>query len=129
MDPIADMLTRIRNAQAVNHQTVSIPHSQLKMAVLRILKRENFIENFEKKGKRVKRNIIVKLRYHKDGTPAFSGLKRVSKPGRRIYKKASEIFPVKQGLGIIILSTPQGLVTNIEARKKNVGGEVICEVW
>lgn len=129
MDPIADMLTRIRNAKATHHQTVSIPHSKIKAAILKIMKRENFISDFEKKGKKTRKSIVVTLKYQKDGTSAITDLKRVSKPGRRIYRGVDELYPVKEGFGIAVLSTPNGLLTNREARQKNVGGEVICEVW
>lgn len=129
MDPIADMLTRIRNAKATHHQTVSIPHSKIKAAILKIMKRENFISDFEKKGKKTRKSIVVTLKYQKDGTSAITDLKRVSKPGRRIYRGVEELYPVKEGFGIAVLSTPNGLLTNREARQKNVGGEVICEVW
>ena len=129
MDPISDMLTRIRNAKAVGHATVSVPHSQMKLAILKILKRDGLIEEYEKKGKKVRKSILVTLRYHKDGSPYINDLKKVSKPGQRIYKKSSEIFPVKQGYGLAIVSTTSGLLTDKEARKKKLGGEVICEIW
>ena len=129
MDPISDMLTRIRNAKAVGHATVSVPHSQMKLAILKILKREGLIEEYEKKGKKVRKSILVTLRYHKDGSPYINDLKKVSKPGQRIYKKSSEIFPVKQGYGLAIVSTTSGLLTDKEARHKKLGGEVICEIW
>lgn len=129
MDPISDMLTRIRNAKSVGHQTVVLPYSQIKMAILKIFKKEGFISDFEKKGKKTKKNIVVNLHYHKDGTSYITNLKRISRPGQRIYKKSLEIFPVKQGYGIAIFSTPEGLLTDKEARRKKVGGEVICEVW
>lgn len=128
-DPIGDMLTRIRNAKAVKLPTVSMPYSKLKMAILKILKQERFIENFEKKGKKVLKHIVVDLKYAKNGNAAVTGVKRVSKPGRRIYLKAAEIHSVKQGTGIAIVSTPKGLMTDKEARKAKIGGEVLCEVW
>ena len=128
-DPISDMLTRIRNAKAVGHATVSIPHSQMKLAILKILKREGLIEEYEKKGKKVRKSLVAVLRYHKDGSPYINDLKKISKPGQRIYKKSSEIFPVKQGYGLAIISTTGGLLTDKEARKKKLGGEVICEIW
>lgn len=129
MDSIGDMLTRIRNAKMVRHETVSFPYSKIKMAVLKILKAEHFIEDFEKKGKKIRKSIAVTLKYDKDGASKISGLRRISKPGRKIYKKASELYPVRQGFGIMVVSTPQGLLTGKEARKRNVGGEVLCEVW
>ena len=129
MDPIADMLTRIRNAKAAHHQTVSIPHSKIKAGILKILKKENFISDFEKKGKKTRKSIMVTLKYQKDGASAITDLRRVSKPGQRVYRGADELFAVREGFGIAVLSTPNGLLTNKEARQKNVGGEVICEVW
>lgn len=129
MDPIADMLTRIRNAKAAGHETVSIPYSRIKSAILMILKREHFIESFEKKGKKVRKSIAVKLKYAKDGTPAINTITRISKPGQRVYKPAAKIHSVREGFGIAVISTPEGLLTDKEARRKHIGGEVICEVW
>lgn len=129
MDPIADMLTRIRNAKMTGHETVSIPYSRIKSAILMILKRENFIESFEKKGKSVRKSIVVKLRYLKDGSSAISDITRVSKQGQRVYKPSAKLHSVREGFGIAVISTPEGLMTDREARRKHVGGEVICEVW
>lgn len=129
MDPIADMLTRIRNAKATGHETVSVPYSQIKSAILVILKRENFIENFEKKGKSIRKSIVVKLRYLKDGSSAINAITRVSKQGQRVYKPATKLHSVREGFGIAVISTSEGLMTDREARRKHVGGEVICEVW
>ncbi|MEK7494029.1 MAG: 30S ribosomal protein S8 [Patescibacteria group bacterium] len=129
MDPIADMLTRIRNAKAVGHETVTIPYSQIKSAILAILRRENFITGFEKKGKKVRKSIVVTLKYQKDGSSAISAITRISKPGQRVYKPAAKIHSVREGFGIAVISTPEGLVTDREARRKRIGGEVICEVW
>ncbi len=129
MDPIADMLTRIRNAQAVGHQTINIPFSVLKSKLAQILVKENFIIDF-KKMKRFKQKFLrICLKYNDQNAPAISGLKRISKPGRRIYKKAPEIRKVKGGYGLAIISTPKGLMTDREARKEKTGGEVICEIW
>lgn len=128
-DPIADMLTRIRNAQAVKLPAIVMPYSTLKMAVLKIMKRERFINDFEKKGKKVHKYIAVQMKYDKSGDSVITGIRRVSKPGSRIYKKASEIHPVKQGTGMAIVSTPQGLMTDKEVRRAKVGGEVMCEMW
>ncbi len=128
-DPIADYLTRIRNAQAANHRWVDIPASNLKKKLSLILKKENFIKEFilikdEKQG-----IIRIYLKYGKDGTPVIEGLKRISSPGRRFYVPANKIPRVVGGLGIAILSTPMGLVTDKIARKNNTGGEVLCYVW
>ncbi|OGD32146.1 30S ribosomal protein S8 [Candidatus Azambacteria bacterium RIFCSPHIGHO2_02_FULL_52_12] len=129
MDPIADMLTRIRNAQAVGHPTVSFPYSKMKAGIMAIFEKERLIDSYERKGKSVRKSIVVALKYGKDGTSAIGSLERVSKPGKRIYKKASELYPVRQGFGVMIVSTPEGLLTGKEARKKKLGGEVICKVW
>lgn len=127
-DPIADMLNRIRNAQAVSHQTVNIPFSNLKYEIAKVLKKHGFIEKVEKKGKKVNKTIEITLKY--DGkTPVISSLKRISKPGQRIYKGSKELRRVRGGYGIAIISTPKGLMTNKESRKQKIGGEVLCEIW
>jgi len=128
MDPIADMLTTIRNALAVDHQTVSVSFSNIKYEIGKILKREGFVENVEKKGRGVKKNIEITLKYEQK-KPAISSLKMISKPGQRIYFSWKKIKPVKSGYGIAIISTSKGLMTNKEARKQKLGGEVICEIW
>ncbi len=127
-DPIADMLTRIRNAQAVSKPEVSVPFSKIKYQILKILEKENFVEKIEKKGRGIKKKIRIVLKYdHK--LPVISGLKRISKPGQRIYLPAKKIKSVRGGFGIAIVSTSQGLMTDKEARKKKLGGEIICEIW
>ena len=128
MDPISEMLTSIRNAQAVSKETISIPFSNLKFEIAKILKREGFVENVEKKGRKMKKNIEITLKYDQK-KPAISGLKRISKPGQRIYLSWKKIKPVKSGYGIAIISTSKGLMTNKEARKQKLGGEVIAEIW
>ncbi|UZE93183.1 MAG: 30S ribosomal protein S8 [Candidatus Nealsonbacteria bacterium] len=128
MDPIADMLTSIRNAQAVLKETVKIPFSKLKFEIAKILEKNAFVEKVEKKGRGIKRIIEIKLKYE-DKKPVISGLKRISKPGQRIYLRAKKIKPVRSGYGISIISTSKGLLTDEEVRKQNIGGEVICEVW
>lgn len=129
-DPIADMLNRIRNAQTVSHLTVEVPFSNLKYEIAKILEENGFIEKVEKKGRKTKRTIEIVLKYH-DKTPAILGLKRVSKPGQRIYLDSTQIKKVKDGYGMAIISTSKGggLMTDKEARKQKIGGEVICEVW
>jgi len=128
-DPITDMLNRIRNAQAVNHQTVEVPYSNLKQKLAEILAREGFLGRIEKRKKKEQKIIKIYLKYSADHSPAISGLKRISKPSQRIYKKSKEIGRIRGGYGIAIISTPQGLMTDKEARKKKVGGEILCEVW
>lgn len=128
VDPIADMLTRIRNAQAVGHQTVNIPFSKLKLNLAKILAKQGFVEVVTTQGRKVKKVIEIKLKYQK-GAPAISGLKRISKSGQRIYLSKAQIRPVKRGYGLAIISTSQGLMTDKEAKKKGLGGEVLCEIW
>jgi len=128
MDPISDMLTSIRNALAVGKETVDISFSNFKFEILKILEKKGFINLATKKRKNKKRVIEIILKY-KDGNAVISGLKKISKPGQRIYKGWREIKPVKNGYGIAIISTSQGLMTDIEAKKKKLGGEVICEIW
>ena len=135
-DPIADMLNRIRNAQAVLHPTVSIPFSDLKYKIAKILEKQGFIEKVERKGRKIKKVFEITLKYQsfiEDGkqqmTSAISGLKRVSKPGQRIYGQVKKIKRVQGGYGMAIVSTSKGLMTDKEARKKRLGGEVICEIW
>ena len=128
-DPIADMLTRIRNALMARQDRVDIPSSKTKVNLARILKDEGFIKNF-KVVKDNKQGVLrVFLKYGDDNTPVIKGLKRISKPSRRIYVPADEIPPVLSGLGVAIVSTSKGVMTDREARKQNVGGEMMCAVW
>lgn len=133
-DPIADMLTRIRNAIAVGHPTVEMPSSKMKVAIARILKDEGFIEDFEVReyNEQPRYRLFIRLKYvgeRRNRRPVIRGLKRVSKPGRRIYAKAREIPWVRSGMGIAILTTPKGVLTGEQARRLGVGGEIICYVW
>lgn len=127
-DPIADMLTRIRNAVQQRHETVVIPASKEKMEIAKILKNEGFIIDFTVSGD-VKKDITVTLKYGKNNEKVINGLKRISKPGLRYYTKVDSIPRVLNGLGIAIISTSQGLMTDKEARAKRTGGEVIAYVW
>ena len=127
-DPIADMLTRIRNAQAVSHKTVTIPFSKLKFNLAKILEKEGLIGKIDTQGKKTKKVIEIELKYKND-TPIISSIKRISKPGLRIYIKKDELRPIRQGYGLIIISTSQGLMTNNEANKKGLGGEILCEIY
>lgn len=124
-DPIADMLTRIRNAQMARHKAVTIPRSRIKRSILEILKREGFVSEIEEKES----DFSVSLKYDKFGDPVIHQLKRISKPGLRQYMKYSDIKPVMGGLGVSIISTNRGIVTNKEAKKEKLGGEIICEIW
>ena len=128
-DPIADMLTRIRNASRAKHEMVRFPGSRLKMAILDILKTEGYIENFYLKKENKKSNIEVRLKYAEGKEPVIRQLERVSKPGRRSYLSADELRPVRNNMGISIVSTSRGVMTGRKAKKLNVGGEVICQVW
>ncbi len=129
IDPITDMLNRIRNAQAVRHETVEFPFSNLKLKITLILARENFIADFKKVKNKKQKLIRIYLKYDKEKNPAISGLKRISKPGRKIYVKANEIKQVKAGVGISIISTSKGIMTGKEAKKNKIGGELLCEIW
>lgn len=128
-DPIADMLTRIRNAISAGHTRVDIPGSKLKMEVARILKEEGYINNFVTKGEGVKSSIRVFLRFDAKGTSSITHLARVSRPGRRVYVNATHIPNVLGGYGINIISTSKGLMSGKNARKENMGGEILAEVY
>jgi len=128
-DPIADMLTRIRNAIQARHDSVQIPASKIKIAIARVLKDEGFIKNFEVLGDGVKKTMRVDLAYGGKYEAAITGLRRVSKPGLRVYVQKGEIPRVYGGLGIAILSTQQGVIAGQEAWRRRVGGEVLCYVW
>jgi len=127
-DPIADMLTRIRNAVMVGHESVLVPHSRVKVAVAKILKEENFIEDFEVVRSKPEQMIRVQLKYV-DKQPAVIGLERVSRPGLRVYAGKGEIPRVYGGLGVAIMSTSQGIMTGKVAWRRKLGGEVLCYVW
>ena len=127
-DPIADMLTRIRNALTAKHETVEVPASKMKKAIADILLNEGYISNVELKEDGVQGSILVTLKYSKEGN-VISGLKRISKPGLRVYAKSNEIPKVLNGLGIAILSTSKGIMTDKQARANNLGGEVLAFIW
>ncbi|MBI4709123.1 MAG: 30S ribosomal protein S8 [Candidatus Portnoybacteria bacterium] len=128
MDTISDMLIRIKNAQAAGRPNVEMPFSNLKFALAKILEKENFIGGIEEKGKKANHKISITLRYD-EGQGAIQGVLRKSKPGRRLYLKKGQIWPVKQGYGRAIISTSKGLMTNKEAKKAGLGGEILCEIW
>jgi small subunit ribosomal protein S8 len=127
-DPIADMLTRIRNANAMKHATVDMPASKIKQEVLELLKKEGYIVNVQRVKGEVQDTLRVTLKYLQD-TRVVKGLKRISKPGLRVYAKNSEIPKVLNGLGIAVISTSNGVMTDREARKQKVGGEILAYVW
>jgi len=128
-DPIADMLTRLRNANSAHHDQVSMPSSKMKVRIAEILKREGYISNFEVADARVGKTLNIDLKYGANRVPALAGLTRVSKPGLRKYAKSTELPRVLGGLGIAILSTSSGLLTDRQAKAKGVGGEVLAYVW
>ena len=127
-DPIADMLTRIRNANRQHHETVMVPASKLKVDIAEILKNEGFIKGYKVEGEGPIKNIVITLKY-RGNERVITDLKRISKPGLRVYAEVNEIPKVLNGLGIVILSTSQGLMTDKEARAKQVGGEVLAYIW
>ncbi len=129
MDPMADMLTRIRNGSLAEHEKVDIPASKLKVRVAEILKEEGFIKNFRLIEDRKQGVLRVYLKYGPGQERVLTGLRRVSKPGRRLYVGADKVPTVLGGMGVAILSTPRGVLTDRESRKANVGGEVLCYVW
>ena len=130
-DPIADMLTRIRNASRARHQKVAVPWSRIKENIVKILIDEGYL----KEQKKVKaaagggEEIIIQLKFDRENRPIISGIKRVSTPGRRVYVGSQSVTPVRKGLGINILSTPKGILVDREAQRARVGGEVICSIW
>lgn len=128
-DPVADFLARIRNAQLVKHPEVVLPSSKMKTAIAEILSEEGYVgdvrvEKDEKQGK-----LFVALKYDGEGTPVIEGLRRVSKPGLRVYKAAKDLPKVRGGMGMAVVSTSKGVMSDIRARKENIGGEVLCYVW
>ena len=127
-DPIADMLTRIRNAQAVQKPEVEISFSRIKYQIAKILEKETFIKGVKRVGRGTGRKIILLLKYE-NNLPGIRGIKRDSKPGQRIYKAVSELRQIRGGFGIAVVSTSGGIMTAKEAKGKNIGGEILCEVW
>ena len=128
-DPLADMLTRIRNANQALHPETRMPSSQLKEEVARILSEEGFIDSFAVADARVGKELTVRLRYGEDRNRVLHSIDRVSKQGRRVYKGATDIARVRGGIGVAIVSTSNGVMTDREARRRKVGGEILCEVW
>ncbi|MBT4916932.1 30S ribosomal protein S8 [Candidatus Peregrinibacteria bacterium] len=124
-DPIADLLTRIRNATSAHHEKVSVPHSKLKESILKVMKGKDFIDDYKATEEEGKKNIQIILKEDRQDLV----LKRKSKPGQRIYIKKEDLKPVKNGLGILIISTSKGVMTNSDAYKQNLGGELICEMY
>ncbi|MDD4635225.1 MAG: 30S ribosomal protein S8 [Dehalococcoidales bacterium] len=128
-DPISDMLTRIRNAVMVQHETVAIPASKTKIAIAKILKEEGFIADYEVEGEKTKKQVKINLKYDDVRRPFINGLKRVSKPGLRVYVPSTQIPRVYGGAGIAVISTSKGVMTGGEAYRKGVGGEILGFIW
>ena len=127
-DPIGDMIARVKNAQARNHKKVELPSSNFKTKIADILKNEGFIKDFKVAGEEKKPTLSLELKYY-SGNPVISNFERVSKPGRRIFSSADSLPKINNGLGIAIISTPKGVMTDVDARKQKIGGEVICKVF
>ena len=127
-DPIGDMLARLKNSQKRNHKKIELPSSKFKAKIAEILKSEGYIIDYEVKSEQNKSNLSISLKYS-SGNPVISSIERVSKPGRRIFSSAESLPKVNNGLGIAIISTPKGVMTDIDARKQKVGGEIICKVF
>ena len=128
-DPIADMLTRIRNASMARHREVTLPSSKVKREIARVLAEEGFIDGYKTSSDGIQEYLELGLKYIEGKSPVVAGLKRISKPGLRVYARKTEIPRVLGGLGIVILSTSHGIMTGQQARKQNLGGEVLCYVW
>ena len=127
-DPIGDMIARIKNAQSRNHKKVNLPSSNFKTKIADILKNEGFIKDFNVKKENNITTLTLELKYH-SGNPVIGTIERVSKPGRRIFSRAESLPKINNGLGIAIISTPKGVMTDVDARKQRVGGEIICKVF
>lgn len=128
-DPIADLLTRIRNAHLAKHDRLDVPKSKIKAEICRLLRDQGFIRNYREIEELPSSQLRIFLRYTPDGEPAIRHIKRISVPGRRVYRKADEIRPVLSGLGVGLVSTSKGLLTDTQAREQGVGGELVCEIW
>ncbi len=128
-DPISDMLSRIRNASLVHKASVELPSSKLKLGIAKLLEAEGYIAGVEEREDGSKKLLRFKLKYGEDKTPAITGIKRISKPGQRLYVKADDLKVIRSGFGLAIVSTPNGLMTNTEAHKRRLGGEILCEIY
>jgi small subunit ribosomal protein S8 len=127
-DPIADMITRIKNAGSAGSSSVLVPYSKLKMSIAELLEKEGYIKSVGKKGKKIAKTIELGLIYN-EGEPRVQGAERVSKFSKRVYQKAKGIRPVKNGYGLLVLTTPKGIISDTDAREQNVGGEVLFKIW
>ena len=128
-DPIADMLIRIKNAAMVGKVSVSVPYSKIKSEIAGIMKEKEYLSSVESRGRKNRKFLELEISYDPSGEAKLHDVARISKLSKRVYKKASELRPVKEGFGLSVISTPKGLKTDAEARKEKVGGEVLCEIW
>lgn len=128
-DPVADLITRLKNAGMVGHKTVSLPYSKMKESIALTLKKSGYVSDVSHEGNGVQKQLVVALAYDKEGKSRIRGAKRISKPGRRLYAGVKDIHPVKYGKGIMVLSTPRGILVDAEARKVRVGGETLFTMW
>ena len=128
-DPISDLIIRIKNAGSVAKAEVTVPYSKLKFAIAEALQKAGFVGEISKNGKDVTKTLTIELLYKSDGTPRITDVKRISKPGRRLYKGVKHIFPIKYGKGAALYSTPKGILTDAQARKERVGGEELFKIW
>ena len=128
-DRIGDFIVRLKNATAVRKASVAVPFSKLKLAVALALRTSGYLGEVSEEGSGIHKTLVVELLYDAEGLPRINGVKRISKPGRRLYAKAREVFPVKYGKGLMVLSTPQGIVTDREARQNRLGGETLFKIW
>ncbi|NOZ95807.1 MAG: 30S ribosomal protein S8 [Acidobacteria bacterium] len=128
-DPIADMLTRLRNATMVRHDRTDVPASKMKLEIAKILKQEGYIRTFKILEEGAQGVLRIYLKYSNDGEPVIHGIQRVSKPGLRVYRGVEELPKVRNGLGVAVVSTSRGVVTDDQARRLGVGGEILCEIW
>ncbi|MFO0718514.1 MAG: 30S ribosomal protein S8 [Candidatus Paceibacterota bacterium] len=129
MDQIADMITRIKNAGDVKKESLVFPYSKIKFEIASVLQKEGYLKSVAKKGKKVTKFIEAELNYEADGSPKVRGVQRVSKLSKRIYQKSKDLRSVKYGTGLLVLTTPKGIMTNKEAKKEKVGGEVLFKIW
>ncbi len=129
MDPISDMIIQFKNAAMVRKPLVQVPFSNLKMEIAKTLQKEGYLKNVVKKGKKIKKVLACELSYDALGKAKLTDVKRISKPSKRVYGRASDLKPIKQGFGLAVISTPKGILTDKEARRANVGGEILFKIW
>ncbi len=128
-DPISDFLTRIRNASSITKEYVSIPHSKLKERLAGLLVEEGYLLSYKVNQETQKKELVIELKYTEEGSPVLAGIQRISKPGKRVYMQSNEVPRSMGGLGTVVVSTSRGLLSDADARRRKLGGEIICEVW